>query len=497
MIVGMDSSTTCWIDRLQSRSQRRVVQCIERCTQFGVRFRAFQESAEQRLQVEIRSSHDDWHPPTTDDVLLAPGRRLEPVLHREGVRGVHDIDQVVRYVSQFRRIGLGGSDVHATIDLHRVGTDAFATWVQSPCKLQGQRRLAPGGGAEDEDCLLAWRGRGQGASRRFELGYRTRCMAKVSIDAVDVAGKRVLVRVDFNVPLTGDGGVLDDRRIRMALPTIQSVLDRGGSLVLMSHLGRPSGTGFESNCSLRPVAERLAHLLPGVDVTLAPDDCIGPAARDAVDALSPGSIVLLENLRFHAGEKKNDPDFAAALAGFGDVYVNDAFGTAHRDHASMVGVPEAMAGRPRVAGRLLQAELAFLSESIEQAASPFIAVLGGAKVSDKLGAIRNLLPRVDAVVIGGGMAYTFLSVLGVEIGRSLFEEDMVEAASTILEEAESSGTLLLLPVDSLCATSPEEPGTARTIAGDMPGDLMGLDIGSSSVKAVLKSEVGAWYDNKT
>jgi len=305
-------------------------------------------------------------------------------------------------------------------------------------------------------------------------------MAKVSIDAVDVAGKRVLVRVDFNVPLTGEGGVLDDRRIRMALPTLQSVLDRGGSLVLMSHLGRPSGTGFESNYSLRPVADHLAHLLPGVDVTLAPDDCIGPAARDAVDSLSPGSIVLLENLRFHAGEKKNDPDFAAALAGFGDVYVNDAFGTAHRDHASMVGVPEAMAGRPRVAGRLLQAELTFLSESIEQAASPFIAVLGGAKVSDKLGAIRNLLPRVDAVVIGGGMAYTFLSVLGVEIGRSLLEEDMVDAASTILEEAESSGTLLLLPVDSLCATSPKEPEHARAIAGDMPADLMGLDIGPES-----------------
>jgi phosphoglycerate kinase len=308
-------------------------------------------------------------------------------------------------------------------------------------------------------------------------------MAKVSIDAVDVAGKRVLVRVDFNVPLTGDGSVLDDRRIRMALPTLQSVLDRGGSLVLMSHLGRPSGTGFESQYSLQPVAEWLAHLLPDVDVTLAPDDCIGPAARAAVDASAPGSIVLLENLRFHAGEKKNDPRFAAALAGFGDIYVNDAFGTAHRDHASMVGVPVAMAGRPRVAGRLLQAELTFLSESIEHARPPFVAVLGGAKVSDKLGAIGNLLPRVDAVIIGGGMAYTFLSVLGVEIGRSLFEEHMVDAASTILEQAESTGTRLLLPVDSLCAPSPKQPGDARAIAGDMPGDMMGLDIGPQSSAA--------------
>lgn len=315
-------------------------------------------------------------------------------------------------------------------------------------------------------------------------------MAKRTIDAIDVAGKRVLVRVDFNVPLTGDGSVLDDRRIRMALPTLRSVLDRGGSLVLMSHLGRPAGTGFEAAYSLRPVADRLSELLPDVPVTLAAEDCVGPAARQAVDAIEPGGIVLLENLRFHAGEKTNDPEFAAALAAFGDVYVNDAFGTAHRSHASMVGVPEAMQDRHRVAGRLLEAELAFLSEAIEDAQSPFVAVLGGAKVSDKLGAIRNLLPRVDAVVIGGGMAYTFLSVLGVSIGRSLFEEDMVDEARAIIDEARSLGRTLLLPVDSTCAASPDDAGNARVIAGDLPPEVMGLDIGpeSAAAAAALLSE---------
>lgn len=315
-------------------------------------------------------------------------------------------------------------------------------------------------------------------------------MAKRTIDAIDVVGKRVLVRVDFNVPLTGDGSVLDDRRIRMALPTLRSVLDRGGSLVLMSHLGRPAGTGFEAAYSLRPVADRLSELLPDVPVTLAAEDCVGPAAREAVDAIEPGGIVLLENLRFHAGEKNNDAGFAAALAAFGDAYVNDAFGTAHRSHASMVGVPEAMQDRHRVAGRLLEAELAFLSEAIADAQSPFVAVLGGAKVSDKLGAIRNLLPRVDAVVIGGGMAYTFLSVLGVSIGRSLFEDDMVDEARAIIDEARSLGRTLLLPVDSTCAPSPDDAGNARVIAGDLPPEVMGLDIGpdSAAAAAALLSE---------
>ncbi|MAA52315.1 MAG: phosphoglycerate kinase [Phycisphaerae bacterium] len=308
-------------------------------------------------------------------------------------------------------------------------------------------------------------------------------MSKLTIDGIDVVGKRVLVRVDFNVPLDADGGVLDDRRIRMAIPTLRSVLDRGGSLVLMSHLGRPAGTGFEPAYSLKPVADRLAELLPGVPVTLASEDCIGPNADRAVGGLEPGGIVLLENLRFHAAEKKNDPEFAAKLAAHGDVYVNDAFGTAHRAHASMVGVPEAMQDRHRVAGRLLEAELAFLAEAIDDAASPFVAVLGGAKVSDKLGAIRNLLPRVDAVVIGGGMAYTFLSVLGVSIGRSLFEEDMVVEARGVLEEAKSLGRTLLLPVDSMCAPSPDAPDSACPIEGDIPSDMMGLDIGPASATA--------------
>lgn len=311
-------------------------------------------------------------------------------------------------------------------------------------------------------------------------------MAKVSIDDVDVSGQRVLVRVDFNVPLTEHGEVLDDRRIRMAIPTLRSVLDRGGSLVLMSHLGRPSGTGFEAEYSMKPVAERLAELLPGTDVRFAPEDCIGAAAQDAVKKLQPGAVLLLENLRFHAGEKKNDPDFSRQLAAFGDIFVNDAFGTAHRDHASMVGVPEAMSGHPRTAGRLLQSELAFLSDAIEHARAPFVAVLGGAKVSDKLGAIRNLLPRVDAVVIGGGMAYTFLSVLDRTIGRSLFEADMVESARDILEEARAQGTTILLPVDSRCSTSPKDVASAKVCGADLPADLMGLDLGPESIVAACE-----------
>ena len=311
-------------------------------------------------------------------------------------------------------------------------------------------------------------------------------MAKVSIDDVDVSGQRVLVRVDFNVPLTEHGEVLDDRRIRMAIPTLRSVLDRGGSLVLMSHLGRPSGSGFEPEYSMKPVAERLASLLPGVDVRFVPEDCIGPAARTAVQELEPGAVLLLENLRFHAGEKQNDSDFSAQLATFGDIFVNDAFGTAHRDHASMVGVPEAMSGHPRAAGRLLQSELAFLSDAIEHARPPFVAVLGGAKVSDKLGAIRNLLPRVDAVIIGGGMAYTFLSVLDRKIGRSLFEADMVDSARDILEEARAHGTTILLPVDSRCSTSPRDAASAEVCGADVPSDLMGLDLGPDSIVAACE-----------
>ena len=311
-------------------------------------------------------------------------------------------------------------------------------------------------------------------------------MSKQSIDRIEVQGRRVLVRVDFNVPLDAGGGIVDDRRIRMALPTLRSVLDRGGSLIVMSHLGRPAGDGWEAAYSLEPAAKRLAELLPGTPVHVPGRDCVGPAVAEAVEALQPGEVLVLENLRFHAEEKSGDQAFAAELAGYGDIYVNDAFGTAHRNHASMVAVPESMSDRPRVAGLLLQKELRFLSEAIEDAVAPFIAVLGGAKVSDKLGAIRNLLPRVDAVIIGGGMAYTFLSAKGVAIGSSLLEPEMVEEAMLVLAEAERTGTTVLLPVDHQCASSPTDGAGATVIEGDIPDGLMGLDLGPVSAAAAAE-----------
>src|SRR5262245_3368467 len=212
-------------------------------------------------------------------------------------------------------------------------------------------------------------------------------MPKKTIDQVNVRSQRVLTRVDFNVPMDDAGTITDDRRIRLALPTIKSVIDRKGRLILMSHLGRPEGNGFEAQYSLKPCADRLAELLPGVKVMFPGNDCIGREATAAVSAMDDGEILVLENLRFHRGEKKGDPAFAAALATYGEIYCNDAFGTAHRNDASMFAVPQAMKGKPRVAGLLLQKELAYLSEAIANARKPFVAVLGGAKVSDKLGAI--------------------------------------------------------------------------------------------------------------
>ena len=311
-------------------------------------------------------------------------------------------------------------------------------------------------------------------------------MPKQAIDQIEVKGRRVLVRVDFNVPMDGKGAILDDRRIRMALPTLQSVLDRGGSLVLMSHLGRPSGAGWEAEFSLAPAAERLAELLPGTPVRVPGRDCVDADVMKAVEALQPGEVLVLENLRFHVEEKSGDQAFAEVLASYGDIYVNDAFGTAHRSHASMVAVPQAMSDRPRVAGLLLQKELRFLSEAIDHAASPFIAVLGGAKVSDKLSAIRNLLPRVDAVVIGGGMAYTFLAARGMAIGNSLLEEDMVSEATHVLDEAQRTGTTVLLPVDHQCAANLDDTVNATVIEGDIPDGLMGLDLGPVSAAAAAE-----------
>jgi phosphoglycerate kinase len=301
--------------------------------------------------------------------------------------------------------------------------------------------------------------------------------AKLSIDDVDVAGRRVLMRVDFNVPLDADGVITDDRRIRLALPSIRSVIERGGRLVLMSHFGRPQGTGYEARFSLKPAADRLRELLSGVTVTLAPHDCVGEQAIRLVQQSADGSVVVLENLRFHKGEKEGDAALAEKLAAFGDLYCNEAFGTAHRNDASMVAVPRAMSDKPRAAGLLLQKELLYLSQTIEHAHKPFIAVLGGAKVSDKLGAIGHLSDKVDVILIGGAMAYTFLKARGTDVGSSRVEPDMIEHAARILEKAGRSGAEIRLPVDHACATriSPNTNVQVHTLS--IPDGWMGLDIG--------------------
>ncbi len=301
--------------------------------------------------------------------------------------------------------------------------------------------------------------------------------ARKTIDRVDVAGRRVLMRVDFNVPLDAKGSITDDRRIRLALPSIESVLKRGGGLVLMSHLGRPEGRGFEAPYTMAPAAARLGELLTGVAVHFVRGDCVGPEAAAAARRVGAGQVLVLDNLRFHAGEKEGDRDFAGKLAAYGDVYCNEAFGTAHRADASMVAVPEAMRGRPRAAGLLLARELRFLSEAVEQARRPFLAVLGGAKVSDKLGAIRNLLRLVDSVLIGGAMAYTFLKAAGGDVGASRVEETMVQEAGRIAAEAASARKDLRLPEDHVCAVRIAPQAEVKVCTGSIPVGWMGLDIG--------------------
>ena len=289
---------------------------------------------------------------------------------------------------------------------------------------------------------------------------------KQTIDQIDVAGKRVLMRVDFNVPIH-HGEITDDRRIQMALPSIRSVLDRGGKLTLISHLGRPSGDGFEAPYSLEPVAKRLGQLL----------------TRDVVfsEVDTTSDVVLLENLRFSTGEKSGDAKFAKALAKQGDIYCNNAFGTAHRNHASMVAVPEAMEGKPRVAGLLLAKELQYLDYAITNAEKPFVAVLGGAKVSDKMGAIEHLLGKVDIILLGGAMAYTFIVATGEGVGKSVVESDRVKDAKNMIEAATASSTVLYLPVDHVCAQNIEESAPTQTVTGSIPDGWMGLDIGPETI----------------
>jgi len=314
-------------------------------------------------------------------------------------------------------------------------------------------------------------------------------MAKRSIADLDVVGKRVLMRVDFNVPLDESGRLTDDRRVRMAVPTIQNVLDRGGSVVLMSHLGRPQGEATPKY-SLNPAAEALANLIDA-PVELA-TDTVGSETIAKVAAIVPGSVLVLENVRFNAGEKKgDDADYVAKLAGFGDVYCNNAFGTCHRAEASMVAVPMAMKeqGKPAVVGFLVEKEIKYLADTLASPERPFVAILGGAKVGDKINVIDNLLSVCDQVLIGGAMAYTFSLAQGGKVGGSLVEPDKVDLAKQLIEKG---GDKLVLPIDTHCGDDFNSGCNKAVVkAGEIADGFEGLDIGPETAKLYARIVRGA------
>ena len=307
-------------------------------------------------------------------------------------------------------------------------------------------------------------------------------MNKKTIEDIDVSGKRVLVRCDFNVPLDGTK-ITDDTRIVAALPTIQYLLDHNAAVILCSHLGRPKGE-FNMKYSLAPVAERLSEKLDK-KVVLA-KDVIGEDAKKCVDAMKPGDIVLLENVRFHKEEEKNDPEFAKKLASFAEIYVNDAFGTAHRAHASTEGVAHYL---PAVAGFLIGKELDVMGKALENPARPFVAILGGAKVSDKIGVINNLLDKVDTLIIGGGMSYTFQKALCGSVGNSLCENDKLDLAKEMLEKAKAKGVRMLLPVDNVCGQEFSNDTMRITVhSKQIPDGWEGMDIGPNT-QALFAAEI--------
>lgn len=314
-------------------------------------------------------------------------------------------------------------------------------------------------------------------------------MAKKTIADVDVAGKTVLMRVDFNVPLDDNLQITDDRRIMMALDSIKSVIDRNGKLILVSHLGRPEGKdpAEDAKYSLKPAAIRLGEIL-GQDVAFA-SDTVGSEASRLVSALQPGGVVVLENLRFNKGEKKGDAEFAGKLAAFADIYCNDAFGTCHRTDASMVAVPEAMQGKPKVSGFLVGREIEYLTDAISNPQRPFVAILGGAKVSDKINVISNLLGICDKVLIGGAMAYTFALAQGGKVGKSLVEKDKVELAKELLAKG---GDKLMLPVDTHCGDDFNSGCNKLVVkAGEIPDGFEGLDIGPETAKLYAETVASA------
>jgi len=304
-------------------------------------------------------------------------------------------------------------------------------------------------------------------------------MAKQTIANINVKGKRVFMRVDFNVPLDKKGNITNDRRIQMALPSIKKVIAGGGRLILASHLGRPKDTR-DDKYSLAPTAKRLGELL-GKKVKLAPD-CIGPEVKAMVDSMKDGEVIVLENVRFHPGETKNDPQFAQQLAELADLYVNDAFGSAHREHASMYGVPSVLGPGKRVCGFLVEKELKYLGDTLTEPKKPFVAILGGAKVSDKINVIENLIKKVDRILIGGGMAYTFFKAQGYEVGNSICELDKLEIASSVLASARSQDCDIVLPVDNIVAREFKAHAEHRVNSGDIPAGYQGMDIGPETCK---------------
>lgn len=305
-----------------------------------------------------------------------------------------------------------------------------------------------------------------------------------TIDDIDLKGKKVLVRVDFNVPMTADLKVADDKRIVESLPTIRKILDAGGVPILMSHLGRPKGKP-NPEFSLQPIADHLGTLL-SLRVKFA-SDCVGKEAKHAVESVQPGDVLLLENLRFHAEEEANDPEFAKQLASLGDVYVNDAFGTAHRAHASTEGVTKFL--KPCVAGYLMKKEIEYLTQAVGNPKRPYVAILGGAKISGKIDVIQNLLPKVDVLVIGGGMAFTFFRAQELEIGDSLVEQEKIQLAKQLLDEIKAQNRRVILPIDCVIANKFDNDAQRKTVAvNKIPPGWRGLDIGPETIK-LIKLEV--------
>lgn len=294
---------------------------------------------------------------------------------------------------------------------------------------------------------------------------------------VELDGKRVLMRVDFNVPMDKQGNILDDGKMRGALPTVEYVLAHNGKLILMSHLGRPKGKP-DPKYSLKGLAPHLKDLLNGVVVNFA-EDCVGPEVEEKVNSMKPGQVLLLENLRFYSGEEENDADFSRQLASLGDIYINDAFGSAHRAHSSTVGVADYLSA---FAGFLMEAEVKMLKSVVESPERPRMAILGGAKVTDKLGIIENLLEKMDIILIGGGMANTFLKAQGKNVGKSLFEKDLLNEANRLLDKAEQKKVRLLLPVDVVIAGEISADAAATIVGVDeVPDDMMIVDIGPRTI----------------